>query len=1002
MRRTAVVALIFGLAASSLPSAAMAAPGNPSDSLETATSQSPSPSVGEDVLSAVKKLEDGKSDAPTLRKKKTPAITLKVSKDSVAVGKSVTLKAILKNGAAKKKVVFKSTTGASSWKKIGTAKTNSKGKAKLKTTITSPGGISFRVIQGKKKSATTGVVGFAPAPTDVSLPQPVNPWPTPAGMTLAADFAKTSGTGALNIPIPAQQVWDFYPIPVRATADDMNDLVGMRVKLQVQQSGAWADVGGTDGTIGTLDQNGETMLRVREQTAGVRNYRVAAATETTVASQAADVHFAKDDQAFYEPPANLPTEAGTMIRAEEVQLDWTHGCYGAMTDTSGAKPTSVYTATNPDCTPAANPKPTPEPVKAISNAIVKNVAPPPWPGCLLASQALDKAGKPEYDQRNLTCRIQGKQYRFMYTTKRFVPDPAPGANGGAETAGTEAATGIILQPTAPTGKIVAWGHPTIGQSNFCSISRGSTYTPQLAVNVGGVQVNLYLMLSWADKMLSQGYTVVMPDYLGVAVQGPTRSYRTYVVGQQEARDIYYAVKASRSPAGGGWPGFPNASNEFVVIGHSQGGHAAMWTGVESPRLNPVTGLTLKGVVAAAPAADLNMVIATTATNYAAWALGPELVQTYMNFLPANLPDGSPNPAALPNIMTNQGNANLGQIQNYCTGNAVANAPGYIPGVANGYQEPQATADPFSYDPTSIDPKIAAKFPAWVVLLNQQTPTIVQGQFNSFPIDLPLQLIQPTDDFVVVAQTNAAMQETFCKAGARMSGYWTQVANSPANLQVAYGTVQLGDLTSLGVASGHGTPLSWIVAAVSTETLNFQTALTAKNSKMGWQKATDFLADPEGSTATRDCTQSQPAISIPSLGTFDIGIATFPPAGCKPSENRGLPFAMPRPTTSGDGTEKNPKPTVGKQDNKSKCSGKYPYGLWPYGEYIYGKAGYTGADVTPPDGRYRWGKYPYNGLCEGVYCGATARQVRAESLANVAEINEAAAKVDAVARAEGEQ
>jgi len=812
-------------------------------------------------------------------------------------------------------------------------------------------------------------------------------------MTLSADFAKTSGTGALNIPVPAQEVWDFYPIPVRATATNMNDLVGMRVKLQVQNGGTWSDVGGTDGTIGTLDQNGETMLRVREQTAGVRNYRVAAATTTTVASQAADVHFAKNDQAFYEPPANLPSEAGKMIRAEEVLLDWTHGCYGAMTDTTGA-PKSVYTATNPDCTPAANPTPTPGPVVPLTGGAM----PVPWPGCLTASQAVTgNPATPNYATRNLTCKIQGKQYRFMYTTKRFVPDPAPGANGGAETAGTEAATGIIMQPASPNGKIVAWGHPTIGQSNFCSISRGSTYTPQLAVNVGGVQVNLYLLLSWADKMLSQGYTIVMPDYLGVAVQGPTRSYRTYVVGQQEARDIYYAVKASRSPAGNGWPGFPNASNEFVVIGHSQGGHAAMWTGVESPRLDPATGLTLKGVVAAAPAADLNMVIATTATNYAAWALGPELVQTYMNFLPANLPDGSPNPAALPNIMTPQANANLGQIQNYCTGNAVANAPGYVPGVANGYQEPQAQADPFSYNPTSTDPDIAAKFPAWVVLLNQQTPTIVQGQFNSFPIDLPLQLIQPTDDFVVVAQTNAAMQETFCKAGAKMSAYWTQVANSPAILKV--GGIQLGDLSSLGVASGHGTPMSWIVAAVSDETIKIP-LFNGKNSKMGWQKATDFLIDPVGSVASPDCGGTQPATSIPSIGTFDVSSFAIPVDGCKPAQNLNLPYAMPRPTTAV--ATKNPKPTVGTQANASRCNGKYPYGLWPYEEYIYGKAGYTGSDATPPNGRYRWGKYPYNGLCANEYCGATARQVRAEAMQDVAQINEAAAKVDAQAQAVGGQ
>ncbi len=982
MRRAISIVTAVAISFAATPAVANAESATPTpEGLESSQMANP----GQDVLDAVEDFAgDPTPSADSLdalaktRASSAPKIRLKVSKDSVQVGQSVKLKAILKKRKANKSVKFKSTSG-DSWKKIGTAKTNAKGKAKLKTTASVAGAVSFLAVQGKKKSSPVGVVAYG---STKAGDQPLDPYPTPKGLSIQADFAKTSGTGALNIPIPAQQVWDFFPIPVRASADDMDDLIGMRVKLQVQQNGNWNDVGGTDGTVGTLDKDGTTMLRVRETTAGVRNYRVAAYTTTTVASAAAEVHFANDDQAFYEPPATLPSEAGQMIRAEEVLLDWTHGCYGAMTNTTTIQ--TEYTATNPDCTPAADPKPTPEPVKPVTGGAM----PVPWPGCLTASQAVTGTpAAPDYAKRNLTCRIQGKQYRFMYTTKRFVPDPAPGANGGSETAGTEAATGIIMQPATPNGKIVAWGHPTIGQSNFCSISRGSSYTPQLAVNVGGVQVNLYLMLSWADEMLKAGYTIVMPDYLGVAVQGPTRSYRTYVVGQQEARDIFYAVKASRSSAINGWPGFPNASNEFVAIGHSQGGHSAMWAGVESPRLGPASGLTLKGVVAAAPAADLNMVIATTATNYAAWALGPELLQTYMNFLPANLPDGSPNPAALPNIMTAEGNATLGQIQNYCTGNAVANAPGYVPGVANGYQEPQPTADAFSFDPTSTDPEIAAKFPAWVVLLNQQTPTIVQGQFNSFPIDMPLQLIQPTDDFVVVAQTNAAMQETFCAAGAKMSGYWTQVANSPAILKI--GGVQLGDLSALGIASGHGTPMSWIIAAVSDETIKVPT-YTGKNSVMGWQKAISFLKDPAGSTASPDCGLTQPATAIPSIGTFDVSSIVSPVDGCKAAQNTNLPYNMPRPTTSAG--IKNPKPTVGTQDNASRCRGNYPYGLWPYEEYIYGKAGYEGADATPPNGRYRWGKYPYNGLCSNEYCGATARQVQARSLKDVEELNDAAQEV----------
>lgn len=980
----------------------------PAISGPVSASQSPTPSAtsdsqGKDLLDAVKNLENGSATSAADLAKQSPAaraagpISLAAA-PTVVVGKSINFKVSLTSKRKAKVKLQKYTTKTKKWSTLATTKTNRKGKVNLKRKAARVGATSYRaVLLGNNgslgaKSNTVAVAAVAPASapasTGSSSSQTLNPWPTPAGMSLTANIAPTSGTGAGDQPIPAQQVYDWFPIPVEASATDMSKILAMRVTLQEKQGDDWKPVGG-DGTVGTLDQYGTTMLRVRYTTPGVRELRVVANTTTLVASATGSLTVEADEQAFYQPPAELPSTAGTMIRAQELYLDWTHGCYGAQTNLSSPTHESEYTATNPDCTPAANPKPTSDPVVPLTGGAM----PVPWPGCLTSAQSMTgDPPVPDYEKRNKTCRIQGKQYRIMYTTKRFVPNPAPGANGGAEVAGTEAATGIVLQPASPNGKIVSWAHPTIGQANFCSISRGAAYAPTIVGNVGGIQLNLYTTLSWADKMLSDGYTVVMPDYLGVAVEGPTRSNRTYVVGQQEARDIFYAVKSVHTPAGNGWPGFNNAASDFVVIGHSQGGHAAMWAGVESAALGAATGITLKGVVAAAPAADLNMVISTTATNYAAWALGPELLQTYMNYLPQNLPDGSPNPAGMPNIMTPQGNQTLGQIQNYCTGGAVANAPGYVPGVQNGYGTPQPTADPFSYPPDSTDPEIAAKFPAWVVLLNQQTPTIVQGQFNSFPLTMPLQLVQPTDDFVVVAQTNAAMQETWCAAGAKMNGYWTSVANSPAILK--FGGVQLGDLSALGVAAGHGTPLSWIIAPVSDETIKIPT-YNGRNSVMGWQKAITFMQNPSGDTASPDCSATKPATAVPSLGTFDVGTILAPVEGCRNNQNSNLPFSMPRPTAG------NPKPTVGDQTNPSRCNGQYPYGLWPYETFIYGKAGYTGSG-TPTTGRYRWGKYPFNGLCKNVACGPVGAQAEQLAEANIAELAATAASRDAAATTAGGQ
>lgn len=924
--------------------------------------------------------EDAAADASTASARLTArkagksvrSLTLRASASSVAPGTRVTLRAAVRGSHRSNVKVTFYRHAAHKWIPIGADRTGKSGKATLAPKITKSS-TAFRAKAGGRTSAKVTVTRAAPLTSAAIAAAQQNPWPAPAGLSITADFAATSGTGAGGIPIPAQTPYDYFPIPVKASAEDSKSVLAMRVTLQENINGAWSDVSG-DGAAGTLDQYGETMLRVLSTTGGTRTFRVATYTSPAVSTAPSEVNFAEDYEPFYEPPAELPDQAGTMIRAEQVQLDWTHGCYGAMTDLSDPDHGTVYTQTNPDCTPAENPTPAPDPVAPVAGGAM----PVPWPGCLTSSQAMD-GDQPDYAKRNKSCPIQGKQYRIMYTTKRFIPNPAPGANGGAEVAGTEAATGLLLQPDSPNGKIVVWGHPTIGQANFCSISRGSSYAPRITGNVGGVQLNLYASLSWADQMLTDGYSIVMPDYLGVAVQGPTRTYKTYVVGQQEARDIFYAAAAMKTPAGSGWPGFGNAASSFVAIGHSQGGHAAMWAGVESAKLAVDSGMTLKGVVAAAPAADLNMVIATTSQNYAAWALGPELVQTYSNYLPANLPDGSPNPNAMPNIMTAQGNAMLGQIENYCTGNAVANAPGYVPGVANGYGTPQPTADAFSYDPASTDPAVAAKFPAWVVLLNQQTPTIVQGQINSFPLTMPLLLVQPTDDFVVVAQTNAAMQETWCRAGANMSGYWASVANSPAILKIA--TVTVGDLSSLGVAAGHGTPLSWIIAGISDSTIKVPT-YTGKNSVMGWQRAQAFLKDrTDDLPLTPDCAATKAAVAVPSLGTFDTGTVLNP---CNSALSSNVPFSMPRPVAG------NVAPTVGSQDRAQKCDGGFAYGLWPYGGFIYGKAGYTGVDPVPA-GQYRWGLYPYNGLCSTISCGPLARTAVQNRQAEISAMASSAAR-----------
>jgi acetyl esterase/lipase len=142
-------------------------------------------------------------------------------------------------------------------------------------------------------------------------------------------------------------------------------------------------------------------------------------------------------------------------------------------------------------------------------------------------------------------------------------------------------SGAIYIPNgpAPAGgrNIIAWAHPTSGVMPPCA--------PSLMPDVGGMMWNL-------PNMITQGYIVVATDYPGLGTEG----IHPYLIGESEARSVLDSVRAARD--------LPNtgASNRFAVWGHSQGGHAALYTGEVAARYAPE--LKLVGVAAAAPATYL--------------------------------------------------------------------------------------------------------------------------------------------------------------------------------------------------------------------------------------------------------------------------------------------------------------------------------------------------------------------------------------------------------------
>ena len=138
---------------------------------------------------------------------------------------------------------------------------------------------------------------------------------------------------------------------------------------------------------------------------------------------------------------------------------------------------------------------------------------------------------------------------------------------------------VIPEKPAPVGgrPIIAWAHPTSGVVPHCA--------PSLAFFA-------YQQIQGLRPMIERGYVIAATDYPGLGTAGP----HPYLVGDSEGHAVLDIVRAARSVPGVG------GGNAFAVWGHSQGGQAALYTGLLAKTYAPE--LHLVGVAAAAPATEL--------------------------------------------------------------------------------------------------------------------------------------------------------------------------------------------------------------------------------------------------------------------------------------------------------------------------------------------------------------------------------------------------------------
>ncbi len=149
----------------------------------------------------------------------------------------------------------------------------------------------------------------------------------------------------------------------------------------------------------------------------------------------------------------------------------------------------------------------------------------------------------------------------------------------------------IPRGTPPAGgwPVIAWAHGTTGDAPAC--------TPSLDTPNGPVHDYLGPIETVLDGFVAGGFAVVATDYEGQGTPG----VHPYLVGIAEAHDTIDMVRAARNLA-------PQLSTRWVVMGHSQGGHAVLFTTANAASWAPE--LQLLGGVAEAPGAYLSPFIAS--------------------------------------------------------------------------------------------------------------------------------------------------------------------------------------------------------------------------------------------------------------------------------------------------------------------------------------------------------------------------------------------------------
>src|SRR5215475_5923762 len=290
-------------------------------------------------------------------------------------------------------------------------------------------------------------------------------------------------------------------------------------------------------------------------------------------------------------------------------------------------------------------------------------------------------------------------WRILYATT--VDDNTPATAVATVFASTDSSAG--------PRPVIAWEHATTGLLQKCMPSLLS------AASKGIPERNRIVMAGWV---------VVATDYSFAEKGGP----HPYLIGEGEARAALDSVRAARQIS-------ELALDKRVVVwGYSQGGHAALWTGIVGPRYAP--DLEIRGVVAIAPSANIKNILAMNVKMDKLF--GPYLALSYSRFYPDITFEQAVRPEALDAAR---------QIINLCD---------FLP-----REDQERIAG------------LAKTFegPALAMSSNKVLQARLEQNAADRPIQAPVVIAQGLSDMVVPPPATEAYVEERCAAGQRLE-YWT--------------------------------------------------------------------------------------------------------------------------------------------------------------------------------------------------------------------------------------